>query len=121
MDCRVNKIKVVNFFVKISLIVTVLQLFLASIINPSVLNYSRSLIKSSNLDFISSMIKTNQFNDTVAGLTIFVEAKNNNGDMKNIFIRDESKILKSIDNVDKQKIFQFLQKMEGLLIQVHQH
>ena len=47
------------------------------------------------------MIKTNQFNDTVAGLTIFVEAKNNNGDMKNIFIRDESKILKSIDNVDK--------------------
>ena len=97
----VNKIKIVNFFVKISLIVTVLQLFLASIINPSVLNYSRSLIKSSNLDFISSMIKTNQFNDTVAGLTIFVEAKNNNGDMKNIFIRDESKILKSIDNVDK--------------------
>ena len=97
----VNKIKVVNFFVKISLIITVLQLFLASIINPSVLNYSRSLIKSSNLDFISSMIKTNQFNDTVAGLTIFVEAKNNNGDMKNIFIRDESKILKSIDNVDK--------------------
>ncbi len=96
----INKIKVVNFFVKISLIVTVLQLFLASIINPSVLNYSRSLIKSSNLDFISSMIKTNQFNDTVAGLTIFVEAKNNNGDMKNIFIRDESKIIKSIDNVD---------------------
>ncbi len=97
----VNKIKVVNFFVKISLIVTVLQLFLASIVNPYVLNYSRSIIKSSNLDFISSMVKTNQFNDTVAGLTIFVEAKNNNGDMKNIFIRDESKILKSIDNVDK--------------------
>ena len=95
----VNKIKVVNFFVKISLIVTILQLFLASIINPSVLNYSRSLIKSSNLDFISSMIKTNQFNDAVAGLTIFVEEKNNNGDMMNIFIRDESKILKSIDNV----------------------
>ena len=95
-----NKIKLVNFFVKISLIVTVLQLFLASIINPSVLNYSRSLIKSSNLDFISSMIKTNQFNDTVPGLTIFVEEKNSNGDMKNILIRDESKILKSIDNVD---------------------
>ena len=96
----VNKIKVVNFFVKISLIITVLQLFLASIINPYVLNYSRSLIKSSDLDFISSMIKTNQFNDTVAGLTIFVESKNKNGDMKNIFIRDDGKILKSIDSVD---------------------
>ena len=28
------------------------------------------------------------------GLTIFVEEKNSNGDIENIFIRDESKILK---------------------------
>ncbi len=95
-----NKIKVVNFFLKISLLVTLLQLFLASIVNPNVLNFSRSLIKSSNLDFISSMVKTNQFNDTIPGLTVFVEKKNEDGTMKNIFIRDESKILKSIDNVD---------------------
>ncbi len=95
-----NKIKVVNFFLKISLLVTLLQLILASTVNPNVLNFSRSLIKSSNLDFISSMVKTNQFNDTVPGLTIFVEKKNEDGTMKNIFIRDESKILKSIDNVD---------------------
>ena len=94
-----NKIKIVNFFLKISFLVMLLQIVFASIINPSILNYSRSLIKSSNLDFISSMIKTNQFNDTVAGLTIFVEEKNSNGDMENILIRDESKILKSIDNV----------------------
>ena len=95
-----NKIKLVKFFVKISLIVMVLQIVFASIINPNILNYSRTLIKSSNLDYISSMIKTNQFNDTVPGLTIFVEEKNSNGDMKNILIRDESKILKSIDNVN---------------------
>ena len=93
-----NKIKIVNFFVKVSLIVMLIQLFLATIINPIVLNYSRSLIKSSNLDFISSMVKTNQFNDTVPGLTIFVEKKNEDGTMKNIFIRDESKVLQSIDN-----------------------
>ena len=96
----VNKMKLVNFFIKVSLLVTLLQLFFASIINPNILNYSRSLIKSSNLDFISSMIKTNQFNDTVPGLTIFVEEKNEDGNMKNIFIRDESRILKSIDNID---------------------
>ena len=52
-----------------------LQIVFASIINPNILNYSRTLIKSSNLDYISSMIKTNQFNDTVPGLTIFVEEK----------------------------------------------
>ena len=90
--------KVVNFFLKVSLLVTLLQLFFATVINPYILNYSRSLIKSSNLDFISSMVKTNQFNDTVPGLTVFVEEKNDDGSMKNIFIRDESSILKSIEN-----------------------
>ena len=49
------------------------------------------------------MVKTNQFNDTVSGLTIFVGKKNPNGDMENILIRDESKILKSIDNVSNTK------------------
>jgi len=93
-----NKLKLVNFFVKVSLIITLLQLLLATIINPGVLNYSRSLIKSSNLDFISSMVKTNQFNDTVSGLTIFVEEKNEDGEMKNIFIRDEGKVLKSLES-----------------------
>ena len=70
-----NKIRVVNFFLNVSFLVTVIQIVLASFVNPEVLNYSRSLIRSSNLDFISSMIKTNQFNDTVEGLTIYVEEK----------------------------------------------
>jgi len=93
-----NKIRVVNFFLYVSFIVTFIQITLASFINPEVLNYSRSLIRSSNLDFISSMIKTNQFNDTVEGLTIYVEEKDENDLMKNIFIRDDKKILKGLDN-----------------------
>ena len=41
-----SKIKIINFFFKVSILVTILQLFLACIVNPSVLNYSRSLVKS---------------------------------------------------------------------------
>ena len=89
-----NKIRVVNFFLNVSFLVTVIQIVLASFVNPEVLNYSRSLIRSSNLDFISSMIKTNQFNDTVEGLTIYVEEKDENDLMKNIFIRDDKKLLR---------------------------
>ena len=77
-----NKIRVVNFFLNVSFLVTVIQIVLASFVNPEVLNYSRSLIRSSNLDFISSMIKTNQFNDTVEGLTIYVEEKDETDDGK---------------------------------------
>ena len=93
-----NKLNLVNFFVKVSLIVTLFQLIFATIINPNILNHSRTLIKSSNFDFISSMVKTNQFNDSVSGLTIYVEKKSENGDMENIFIRDESSVLKSIED-----------------------
>ena len=93
-----SKIKIINFFFKVSILVTILQLFLACIVNPLVLNYSRSLVKSSDINFVSGTIKTNQFNDTIEGLTIFVEEKNENGVFKNIFIRDDSKIFKSLDN-----------------------
>ena len=93
-----SKVKIVNFFFKVSLLVTVLQLFLACLVNPTILNHSRSLVKSSDINFVTSTIKTNQFNDTVEGLTIFAEEKTDDGFFKNIFIRDESKILKSLDS-----------------------
>ena len=96
-----NKIKITNFFLKIALIVTLIQLFLAAFINPNVLNYSRSLIKASDLNLISSTIKTNEFNDTIEGLTMYVEEKDEQGIMKNIFIRDDSRILSTIENQEK--------------------
>jgi lipopolysaccharide export system permease protein len=96
-----NKIKIINFFLKIALIVTLIQLFLAAFINPNVLNYSRSLIKDSHLDLISSAIKTNKFNDTLEGLTMYVEKKDELGIMRNIFIRDVGHRLSTIENQKK--------------------
>ena len=93
-----NKMKIVNFFFKVSILVTILQLVFSSLINPKFLNQSRSLIKSSNLDYISTMIKSKQFNDTIDGLTIYVEEKKPNGLLKNIFIRDDGNVLKSLEN-----------------------
>ena len=93
-----NKIKVINFFIKVSILVTFMQFILAGFINPNILNHSRSLIRDSNLDFLSSMVKTNQFNDAVEGLTIFVGKKNSSGVMENIFIRDDSEILSNLEN-----------------------
>tara|TARA_B100002052_G_C15766685_1_gene544985 strand:- start:300 stop:1016 length:717 start_codon:yes stop_codon:yes gene_type:complete len=44
------------------------------------------------------MIKSKQFNDTIDGLTIYVEEKKSNGILKNIFIRDDGSVLKSLEN-----------------------
>ena len=94
-----NKIFVVNHLFRISLFIMLIQLIMTLAINPYLLNLSRSLIKNSQLEFVSSMFKEKQFNDTVEGLTIFIEKKNDNKIYENVFIRDESKILSSVGTV----------------------
>jgi len=91
-----NKINIVNLIFRISLIIMLLQLVLTSVINPTLLNLSRSVLKNSQLQFIPSLMKEKQFNDTIEGLTIFVDRKDANKIYHNIFIRDDSRILSSI-------------------------
>ena len=93
-----NKIHIVNLVFRISLIIMIVQLVLSSIINPISLNYGRSLEKNSQLQFIPSLLIERQFNDTVKGLTIFVDEKEESGNYKNIFIRDDGKILTNISS-----------------------
>ena len=91
-----NKIKVVNLIFRISLIIMFLQLVLTSFLNPSLLNLSRSVLKNSQLQFVPSLLRERQFNDTIEGLTIFVDKKVNKNSYQNIFIRDEGKILSKV-------------------------
>jgi len=93
-----NKIHLVNLIFRIAILIMFLQLLLTSIFNPSLLNYSRTLLKNSEVQFIPSLLKAKQFNDAVEGLTIFVEEKDENNIYKNIFIRDEGTILSEIAN-----------------------
>ena len=93
-----NKIHIVNLMLRISLIMMLLQLTLTTVINPQVLKFSRSLLKDSQLQFVGSLLKEKQFNDTVKGLTIFVEKKLDDGSFENIFIRDEGNKITSISD-----------------------
>ena len=91
-----NKIHIVNLILRISILIMFLQLLLTSIFNPMLLNLSRTLLKNSELQFIPALLKEKQFNDTVDGLTIFVDTKDENQIYKNIFILDEGSVLSSI-------------------------
>ena len=100
-----NKIHVVNLIFRISVLVMLLQLLLTNIFNPTLLNFSRTLLKNSQLQFIPSLLKEKQFNDAVEGLTIFIEKKDENQIYKNIFIRDDGKILSKIAGSSSSTIF----------------
>jgi len=88
-----NKIRIVNLFFRISLLVMAAELIMGIIVTPEILKTSRALLKNSELQFVPSLLKEKQFNDTVEGLTIFVDEKVDSSTYKNIFIRDDKEVL----------------------------
>tara|TARA_B100000787_G_scaffold169297_1_gene160111 strand:+ start:922 stop:2058 length:1137 start_codon:yes stop_codon:yes gene_type:complete len=87
----ISKIKFINFFIKFSLLFLILNLLLNSLIVPSAQDKAKSYIRTSELDFFESMLKPKKFIDIVENLTIYFESKNADGQLNNIFIKDNSK------------------------------
>ena len=83
----VNKISIVNFFFWISILIMLIQIFIMAIIVPKSQEMARSKLRSSNVDYFEGLIKPKKFNDTIKGLTIFAEDKNEKGELKNIYIK----------------------------------
>tara|TARA_B100001057_G_scaffold430643_1_gene457518 strand:- start:18502 stop:19644 length:1143 start_codon:yes stop_codon:yes gene_type:complete len=91
----IAKSKVANLFFLISLLIFLIYIFFSTIVTPTALNKSRSLIKQSGVDTVTNLIKPNAFSDTFKGLTFYVGEKENNI-IKNIFIKDDSNNLNSL-------------------------
>ena len=83
----INKISLVNFFFWISILIMLVQILLMAIIVPKSQEMARSKLRSSNVDYFEGLIKPKKFNDTIKGLTIFAEDKNEKGELKNIYIK----------------------------------
>ena len=75
----VTKIKMINFFLKFSILCFIVQIFLTTIIIPLTQNISRDLIKTSEVNFFESFIKPKKFNDNIKGLTIYADKINEKG------------------------------------------
>ena len=83
----VSKISIVNFFFWISILIMLIQILLVSIIVPKSQEIARSKLRTSDIDYFEGFIKPKKFNDTIKGLTIFAEDKNDNEEFKNIYIK----------------------------------
>ena len=84
----VKKIKFINTLIIFSLLFLFLQLFLNLFIVPKSLDQAREFIRNSNIDFFPNLIKEKKFVDAVESLTIFVEEKKKNGELINIYLKD---------------------------------
>jgi len=83
----ISKIEIINFFFKFSLIITLFQIFFLAIVVPNTQDLTRSTLRNSSINFFDNFLKPKKFNDIIKNVTIYSESKDNNGLLKNIYIK----------------------------------
>ena len=85
----VHKIEVINLIFRFSILMTIIQIFLTTIIVPSSQDIARSFLRESKVNFFGNFFKPQKFNDTIKGVTIFSEKKDVEGSLYNIYVKKE--------------------------------
>ena len=85
----VHKIQIINFIFKVSILLTLIQIILTSIVVPKSQDMARSFLRSSSVNFFDNFIKPQRFNDTIKGVTIYSDKKDNEGNLKNLYLKKE--------------------------------
>ncbi len=91
----VKKLQIVNLFFITSIFIVLIYLLLSSFITPLTLNKSRLLLTKDGFNSFLPTIKVKQFSDSFKGFTFMVEKRLNNK-IENVFIHDQSDILKNL-------------------------
>ncbi len=82
-----DKLELINFFFKFSILIMIIQITLSALIVPQTQDLARSFLRTSSVDFVDSFIKPKKFNDTIKDLTIYSENKDDQGNLENIYIK----------------------------------
>jgi lipopolysaccharide export system permease protein len=110
----ISRVSFANKIILMSILLMLIQIWFGSYLSPLSQLKARSYLKNSNVDFFTSLLREKKFVNTVQGLTIFIDKKNQNGTFSDIFIDDSTQLnprmiyAKSgvlVDN-DGDKIFQ---------------
>lgn len=87
----VSKKKFINQIIYYSLTISLFQIILGTYISPLSQNEARSFIRNSDMGFLPSLMKERKFIDGVENLTIFIEQKDEEGQLRNIYIKESEK------------------------------
>ena len=101
----IKKLDFVNILLIFSIFYIILQLLLTTFVVPKSLDKARSYIRSSNLDLYSSIMQEKKFIDAVNNVTIFIEEKKDDGELKNVFLKE----------VIKENEYQIIFAKKGIL------
>ena len=86
----INKIELINFFIKFSFFIMLFQILLTAAIVPKSQDLARSFLRTSSINYLENFIKPKIFNDAVKGLTIYSNSKDEFGNLKEIYLKKGS-------------------------------
>ena len=90
----VDKFQFINFILRVSFFLLLIQIILTSFVVPKSQDFARSFLRNSDVNFLGNFVKPKRFNDTIKGVTIYSEKKDDKGQLYNLFIK------KDIDDED---------------------
>ena len=85
----VNKIELINFIFRFSIILMIVQIIFSSLIIPRSQDKARSFLRTSTVNFFGNFIKPQRFNDTIKDVTVYSEKKDNYGNLFNLYIKKQ--------------------------------
>ena len=86
----VNKFEFFNFFFKFSILLVIFQIMIVAVIVPKAQDTARSFLRSSSVNILENFIKEKKFNDTIKGVTIYSDSKNDDGSLNNIYLKKQN-------------------------------
>jgi lipopolysaccharide export system permease protein len=112
----ISKMEIVFLVIKISLLLTTLALFFYLYLAPISSKKSRELIANTEFSLVNSLVKKNNFNSPLKGLTIFVNKNDNQGNLEKIYIFENNKTIISktgrVLNIDEKN---YLELSDGVV------
>ena len=112
----ISKMEIVFLVIKTSLLLTALALFFYIYLAPISSKKSRELIANSEFSLVNSLVKKNNFNSPLKGLTIFINKNDNQGNLEKIYIFENNKTIISktgrVLNIDEKN---YLELSDGVI------
>jgi len=104
----ISQLQVINFFLKASFALMIIQILLLTFLVPKTQDMARSILRNSNINFYDNFLKPKKFNDVIKNVTMYTEKKTLNGTLENIYIKkfsnaNEFEILLARTGVIKNK------------------
>jgi len=87
----VSKKDIAKLLVKVSFVPTFFALFFYIYLAPFSSMKSRQILSNSEFSLVNTLVKKNNFNSPLKGLTIFVKENDNRGNLEKVFIFENNK------------------------------